>query len=56
MQVCSTVSDSVAIQVSEPKFITDEGIEAIDVEIHYGDPNGDGKTVRLPRKCPIIHS
>jgi hypothetical protein len=38
---------SVTIQVSEPKFITDEGIEAIDVGIHYGHPNGGGKTVCL---------
>jgi hypothetical protein len=40
--------DSVTTQVSAPKYITDEGIEAIDVEIHYGDPNGSGKTV-----CPL---
>jgi hypothetical protein len=43
--------DSVTIQVSEPKYITDKGIEAIDVEIHYGDPNGSGKTV-----CPPLPS
>jgi hypothetical protein len=43
--------DSVIIQVSEPEYITDEGIEAIDVDIHYGDPNGSGKTV-----CPPLLS
>lgn len=43
--------DSVTIQVSEPKFITDEGIEAIDVGIHYGNPEGGGKTVWLPFLC-----
>ena len=40
--------DSVAIQVSEPKYITDGDIEAIDVDIHYGDPDGVGKTVCPP--------
>jgi len=40
--------DSVTIQVSEPKYITDGGIEAIDVDIHYGDPDGVGKTVCPP--------
>ena len=40
--------ESVTIQVSEPKYITDGGIEAIDVEIHYVDHNGGGNTVCLP--------
>jgi len=40
--------DSVTIQVSEPEYITDGGIEAIDVEIYHGDPDGVGKTVCRP--------
>jgi hypothetical protein len=40
--------DSVITRVSDARYITDEGIEAIDVEMHYGDPNGNGKTVCLP--------
>ena len=40
--------ESVSIQVPDAKYVTDEGIEAIDVEMHYGDPIGGGKTVCLP--------
>lgn len=47
--------DSVTIQVSDPKYITDGGIEAIDVEMHYGD-NGSGKTVCSPSTCPFVTS
>lgn len=39
--------DNVVTRVSDPKYITEEGIEAIDVEIHYGNPNGGGKTVSV---------
>ena len=45
--------DSVTIQVSDPKYTTDEGIEAIDVGMHYGAPNGSGKTVCSPPICSI---
>jgi hypothetical protein len=45
--------DSVITRVSDPKYITDEGIEAIDVGIHYGNPEGGGKTVWLPFLCLI---
>jgi hypothetical protein len=40
--------DSVITRVSDVRYFTDEGIEAIDVEMHYGDPNGNGKTACLP--------
>ena len=45
--------DSITIRVSNPKYITNEGSEAIDVEMHYGDPNGSGKTVCSPPICSI---
>ena len=45
--------DSVNLHVSDPKYTTDEGIEAIDVEMQYGDPNGSGKTVCSPPICSI---
>ena len=48
--------DSITVQVSDPKYITDEGIEAIDVEMHYGNPNGSGKTVCSPYTCPFVTS
>jgi len=38
--------DSVLVRVDGPHYISDTGIEAIDVNIHYGDGDGGGKTVR----------
>jgi hypothetical protein len=38
--------DSVSVRVDGPQYITDTGIEAIGVNILYGDGYGGGKTVR----------
>ena len=38
--------DSVSVRVDGPQYISDTGIETIDVNIHYGDGDGGGKTVR----------
>jgi len=36
---------NVSTRVSNPRFITNKGVEAVDVEIHYGTPDGGGKFV-----------
>lgn len=38
--------DSVSVSIDGPHYISDTGIEAIDVSIHYGDGDGGGKAVR----------
>lgn len=40
------IPESVTTRVDGPLYVTDEGIEAIDVEIHYGTVDGGGKSVR----------
>ena len=36
---------SVTTRLRGPEYITDNGVEAIDVSIHYGTPDGGGKSV-----------
>jgi hypothetical protein len=39
------IPDSITTRVDGPKYITDEGVKAIDVTIHYGTPDGGGRSV-----------
>jgi len=39
------VPKSVTTRVQGPEYITDNGVEAIDVSIHCGTPDGGGKSV-----------
>jgi hypothetical protein len=44
--------ENLSIKVEGPKYVTDDGIESFEVEMHYGAAEGKGKTVSI---MPVMY-